>query len=94
MESNQVVIPLDVIDEDELIEFVDRIKTLTHADVKIHRQFILTSDSPSVQSGLEFLFGEMLAKPEYQNPVSQRKAKKKRPEPTLKIKKIMGGGAV
>jgi hypothetical protein len=35
--SKPVIVPLDVIDEDELGEFVDRIKQLTHAEVKIER---------------------------------------------------------
>jgi hypothetical protein len=71
--EHPVVIPLDVIDEDELEEFISRIKAMTHADVKIQRQFVLTCDSPSVLSGLEYLFGEILGKSEYQNPITKKK---------------------
>ena len=58
--NNKVIVPLDVIDEDELNEFIDRIEALTHADVKIERQFVLSSDNPAIMSGLESLFGNIL----------------------------------
>ena len=74
--SNSVIVPLDVIEEDELEEFVERIRKLTKAPVQIKRQFVLTSDSPSVMSGLKFLFEDVLTKPEYQNPPSRRNGHK------------------
>lgn len=92
MNGQAVIVPLDAIDENDLVEFIGRIKVLTHADVRIQRQFVLTSDSPSVLSGLEFLFGEVMVKPEYQNPKATGKDNAKLKAKLEKRAKIIKAG--
>src|ERR671922_951496 len=54
--SNQILIPSDLIAEDDLDNLVASIKTAIDADGYIEKQYVVTSDSPALLAALQSLF--------------------------------------
>ncbi len=78
--NKQVIVPLDAIDEDDLVELVKRIGFIGQADVKVQRQFVLSSDNEAVMTALGALLGSRLGSCVTANGKHPKNGKKKEPK--------------